>query len=86
MSAFRGLHGSYTAAEISILETVYADACRELGMDPDRLDGEDGDGARALVMALIDATQFDEFDHQVLKARALSALGTGAGRRRSVAT
>jgi hypothetical protein len=77
ISAFRGLQGSYSAAEISILEAVYEEICRELGVDPNQLDGEYGGEARALVIALIDATQFDEFDPKTLKARALSALGGG---------
>ncbi len=74
MSAFHGLQGSYSPTEILILESVFEETCCELGMDPNLLDGDAGRGARALIMALIDATQFDEFNHHQLKTNALLAL------------
>jgi hypothetical protein len=75
MSPFRRSQQVFDPAELAVLQAAYEDACRDLKLAPEDVDGADGDERRhALARALLHAAAMGERNPTILKTQALVAL------------
>ena len=73
MSRFRAYKGGYEAAELTIFEQAYEDACRKLGLDPSPTDETVYRSLRDdLAKAIMNAARFRERNPANLSAFAIS--------------
>lgn len=74
MTRFREIPAAFDSAELAILEGLYEQTCRDLGIEPVADDGEATNRMRAAVVkALMEAAQLGDWNRQLLRTYALLA-------------